>query len=145
MMKITNTGRGTAFVKDIKGKAGYMNRKAMTFGQRLAVLATALVFAIHIRAYAEGESSLETTLSSSLQTISGKAIAALATIMAVASLITGAMSIYDMAQGSKSSNPEQQDKGQKSLVAAIGMALGAAALLGIKGVVNSFIQAALSA
>lgn len=115
--------------------------KVTAFKTKVAVGATALIMALNNVAYAD---SLENTLNSNLQTIADRALTALATIIAISALITGAMSIFDMSQGQKSNNPEQQDKGSKTLVSSIGMAVAAAALLGIKGIINSFISAAIS-
>ncbi len=126
----------------LRDKVSAVKAKAAGFGAKVTVGATAMVLAANTLVFADGD--MESVLTSNLTKISDRAITALAVIMAIAALIQGAMSIYDMAQGSKSSNPEQQDKGQKTLVAAIGMAVGAAALLGIKSTINSFISSAMT-
>ena len=126
----------------LRDKVSAVKAKAAGFGAKVTAGATAMVLAANTLVFADGD--MESVLTSNLTKISDRAITALAVIMAIAALIQGAMSIYDMAQGSKSSNPEQQDKGQKTLVAAIGMAVGAAALLGIKSTINSFISSAMA-
>ena len=116
-----------------KNKAGAMLAKAN-------LMAVGISMAVYNTAYAD---DLADVLKQNLTSISDQAISALAAIIGIAALISGAMSVKDMAEGSKSSNPEQQEKGQKTLTAAIGMAVAAAVLLGIRSVVATFITTAM--
>lgn len=121
-------------IQRAKEKAGYFLVKAN-------LMAVGLSMAMYNTAYAD---TLSDTLQSNLTSITEKAIGALAAIIGISALITGAMAVKDMAEGSQSSNPEMQNKGQKTLTAALGMAVAAGILLGTKGTIVSFITAAMS-
>lgn len=121
-------------IQKAKEKAGY-------FLVRANLMAVGLSMAMYNTAYAD---TLSDTLQANLTSITEKAIGALAAIIGISALITGAMAVKDMAEGSQSSNPEMQNKGQKTLTAALGMAVAAGILLGTKGTIVSFITAAMS-
>ena len=121
-------------IQKAKEKTGYFLAKAN-------LMAVGLSMAMYNTAYAD---TLSDTLQANLTSITEKAIGALAAIIGISALITGAMAVKDMAEGSQSSNPEMQNKGQKTLTAALGMAVAAGILLGTKGTIVSFITAAMS-
>lgn len=105
----------------------------------IALYAYIFMSTTYFYSYADIGDDIGTTLTD----ISNRAIGALAAIIGISALISGAMAVKDMAEGSKSSNPDQQDKGQKTLTAAIGMAVAAAVLLGIRTNVTSLITSAI--
>lgn len=116
--------------------------KSTSIIQRLAIVSVytyLFLSATYCYAYAD----IGDDIGESLTDISNRAVGALAAIIGISALISGAMSVKDMAEGSKASNPEQQEKGQKTLTAAIGMAVAAAVLLGIRSNITALITSAI--
>lgn len=125
--------------KKLKEKA---NRLQKVIAQRWVMVSLytwAFLHTTYFYAYAD----IGDDIGGSLTDISNRAIGALAAIIGISALISGAMSVKDMAEGSKASNPEQQEKGQKTLTAAIGMAVAAAVLLGIRTNITALITSAM--
>lgn len=124
----------------LKEKLKALKNVAMQRLTMISVYTYAFLASTYTYAYAD----IGDEIGESLTNISNQAIGALAAIMGISALISGAMAVKDMAEGSKSSNPEQQEKGQKTLTAAVGVAIAAAVLLGIRSQVTAIITSAIA-
>lgn len=115
------------------------NAKAMW--ARVCLAAGMMTMAVTCPAYATG---LTETINTTITDTVDRSLGALAAMMVVGALITGAMSAKDFAEGSQSNNPEQQDKGTKKLTYAVGLLVASGILLGIRATIKTVINSAIA-
>lgn len=108
---------------------------------RVSLAAVAVSMAMCSPAYAD---AIGDQVKSNLTSIVEKGLGGFAAVLGISALITGVMAVKDMAEGSQSSNPDQQNKGQKTLMAAVGVAIAAALLLGIRSTITELLTTAMS-
>lgn len=128
----------------VKEKIQKVKNEVKMLGVRASLMAAGLSSVMYTNVYATSTGGdLGELLKTDISGIVDRSINAVAAIIAMGALIKGALAVKDMAESQGEGNPEQRDRGQNSLKVAIGAAVAAALLLGIKVTIVRYISAAM--